>query len=186
MSRTIHHITSETSSVKATLEVHYSDLLPCSCHRQTMKALTWQRKHLNEVVHIFHCCLEAVPLQGFKFTAHTPQTALPVCKATLHTDFCLLDLLPLRQQTHLVHLDLRTSHFCCLFICQGIKMFDCLSVYHKKSLFFPLLFLTEIENLSLYHLKLQSPPSFLPSRPPKKTKTLACCVTTTQQIMQAC
>ncbi len=55
MSRTIHHIKSETSFVKGTLEVYCSDLFPCSCHEQAMKALAWQRKHLNEVVHIFHC-----------------------------------------------------------------------------------------------------------------------------------
>lgn len=75
MSRGIRHIESESSTVKATLEVHYSNTLSCSCHRQAMKALTWQRKHLNEIVHIFHSSvLEVVPLQG-KFTApQTPQT----------------------------------------------------------------------------------------------------------------
>lgn len=54
MSRTIQHSKSETSTVKATLEVHYSNLLPYSCQRQAMKALTWQGKQLNEAVHIFH------------------------------------------------------------------------------------------------------------------------------------
>lgn len=55
MSRGIRHIESETSTVKATLGVHYSNTHSCSsCHRQAMKALTWQRKHLNEIVHIFH------------------------------------------------------------------------------------------------------------------------------------
>lgn len=74
----IHHIRSETSTVKATLEVHYWDLLPCSCHRQAAKAWAWQRKHLNEVVHIFHCSVWK--RWRFKFTAQTPLTALQPVK----------------------------------------------------------------------------------------------------------
>ncbi len=83
MSGMIHHITRESKTVKTTLEAHYSDLLLCSCHRQAMKALSWQRKQLNEVVHIFHCCVWK--RRSFKFTTQTPQSAQPVCY-TVHTE----------------------------------------------------------------------------------------------------
>ena len=124
-------------------------------------------------------CLEAMPLQGFKFTAHTRQTALPVCKAALHTERATYGSLTffLSDNGHIWSLLTCVSFLLSIF--QGVKMSDCLF----------LLFPTEIKSLSLYHLQLQRPnllfhwqaPSFLLSRPLKKTKTLACCVTTSNK-----
>lgn len=109
MSGMIHQRKSKTSAVEATLDIHYSDSLPCSCHIRAMKALTWQRTHLNEAVHIFHrsvwkCC-------RFELTAQTPVTAAPGLRGTSHgeDDLRVLDPLPLTQQSHVLRLDLRIS-----------------------------------------------------------------------------
>lgn len=87
MSRMIQHTKSESGKVKATLKVHYSNLLLCSGHRQAMKALTWQRKQLNEAVHIFHSSV----WKGCKFTAQTPETALLTHFTLRLLTFILLD-----------------------------------------------------------------------------------------------
>lgn len=123
MSKMIQHMKSESSAVKGAQEVHYSNLLPCSSHTQLMKASTWQRKHLNEAVHIFH---SSVWKQH-----HFKANSLHILTEALHTRVTSVSLVFIcLNNRYLVLLDLRMcqSYFCSSHL-SGITRSRCQTAY---------------------------------------------------------